>query len=405
MNMHTKFKKLKENILYKNFLLGRVFISIFASLAVTVVLSKYIFTRNSPKVDYSFFSKSSRRVKQIGHNFASGVKNIFKKRVVLTRVFTVHTFFPRRGSTPPSSSSSNNNYVSIQPPSRFPTSPHQQPTSSPMITTYPSFRPTVTQPQTYPTSYQTPTSTPLTTQSTSPPIPTNTSTPTPTTQPTQAPITCPQSSGRNYNSISVLSNPTDRPAESHPDLNIKIRGFKENNERLELVDYSGPVDPNEVPPKFTTLVAGSAFPRITHTYQVYDWNWSTNTRGDLLTSPYPVTLIGLETNAYTEIRVPRSGYDIGQGYQVMVLYADNDSITLKYTREDNVVTGYTVHILHFCVDANLLSLYNRLNSEGRHYLPALKGKEVVGVANSNMVQVTIRDTGSFMDPRSRKDWW
>jgi len=69
------------------------------------------------------------------------------------------------------------------------------------------------------------------------------------------------------------------------------------------------------------------------------------------------------------IHVPASGYDIGGGYEVLVLYASTQRITLKYTLEDNVVEGYTLHIEHICVDPTLLALYERWNDAGRSQLP------------------------------------
>lgn len=105
------------------------------------------------------------------------------------------------------------------------------------------------------------------------------------------------------------------------------------------------------------------------------------------------------------IHVPVSQYDIGEGKQVMVLFANASSITIKYTREDDIVSGYTVHIDGMCVDPQLLRLYQSLNSSGRSSLPALAGGQQLGTAQSSEVRIAIRDTGSLMDPRVRKDWW
>ena len=38
-------------------------------------------------------------------------------------------------------------------------------------------------------------------------------------------------------------------------------------------------------------------------------------------------------------------------------------------------------------------------------LPALRAEQAFGRARGDEIMVSIRDTGSFMDPRSRKDWW
>jgi len=78
---------------------------------------------------------------------------------------------------------------------------------------------------------------------------------------------------------------------------------------------------------------------------------------------------------------------------------------LKYTREDNVVAGYTLHLENICVDANLLALYRQLNAAGRSELPALRPGQSLGRASGSEIDAAIRDSGAFLDPRSRKDWW
>jgi hypothetical protein len=117
-----------------------------------------------------------------------------------------------------------------------------------------------------------------------------------------------------------------------------------------------------------------------------------------------VTLADLVATPGETIHVPGSGYDIGDGYQVLLLYANEERLTLKYTREDTIVGGYGIHLENVCVDANLLALYRQLNDAGRHELPALRAGQAFGRARSDHIGVGMRDTG-FMDPRSRKDWW
>jgi hypothetical protein len=118
-----------------------------------------------------------------------------------------------------------------------------------------------------------------------------------------------------------------------------------------------------------------------------------------------VTLAGLRASRGETIHVPGAGYDIGQGNQVLVLYADRERITLKYTGEDTAATGYTIHVEGVCTEPNLLNLYNQMTAAGRGHLPALRAGQAFGRAINTEIQVAIRDTGRFMDPRSRKDWW
>ena len=58
-----------------------------------------------------------------------------------------------------------------------------------------------------------------------------------------------------------------------------------------------------------------------------------------------------------------------------------------------------------CTDPDLLALYRQNHAAGRGNLPALRGHQAFGVAVGSEIQVAVRDTGTFMDPRSRNDWW
>jgi hypothetical protein len=109
------------------------------------------------------------------------------------------------------------------------------------------------------------------------------------------------------------------------------------------------------------------------------------------------------------LHLPGRGPDIYQGvYHALVLYASDVRITWTYTRYGFITTpsgGYGVHVENVCVDPNLVALYNQANAAGRGNLPALRGGQAFGRARSGEILAAIRDTGSFMDPRSRKDWW
>ncbi|MDY7039988.1 MAG: hypothetical protein SVX38_03915 [Chloroflexota bacterium] len=208
--------------------------------------------------------------------------------------------------------------------------------------------------------------------------------------------------GESYGTLPILSSPTDRPAEEHPDINLAIRGYEITDAYEGLVDYGGPTDSNA--PQLTGLCASGCAPPFSNVYQVYDWDWENDRRGSLITVP-EVTLVGIDVARGDTVHVPGSGYEIGSGYEVMVLYASTERITLKYTREDNVVWGYTLHVEGICVEPTLLALYEEMNSAGRGSLPALRSGQAFGRARSSEFGVAIRDTGAFMDPRTREDWW
>ncbi len=216
------------------------------------------------------------------------------------------------------------------------------------------------------------------------------------------PVGCEPIAGVTYSTLDVDGDSTDRPAELHADLNLALRGYRVTDAYRGLVDYDGPDDSKA--PQLSTLFVDPHVPPFAMVYQVYDWDWDCNCRSDPLAYP-DVTLAGMGVTPGEVLRLPDSGYDIGSGYEALVLYATEERITLKYTREDNVVRGYTIHVENVCVEPSLLALYRQWNSAGRGRLPALRGGQPIGRARGGEIGVAIRDTGTFMDPRARQSWW
>lgn len=206
-----------------------------------------------------------------------------------------------------------------------------------------------------------------------------------------------------FDAIPVEGDPTDRPAIEHPDLNLSIRSHIVTSATLALVDNDGPTDPNA--PQLDGLFQPTRLPTFAATYQVYDWDWACGCRGDALTMP-PVTLLALATTPGEAIHIPTRGPQIyAGGYKAMVLYADLNRITLGFTRNDTAAVGYIVHLEDVVVDGALLALYEEKNEAGRSELPALRNNEPFATALGTEIRIAIRDTGTFMEPRSRKDWW
>jgi hypothetical protein len=256
------------------------------------------------------------------------------------------------------------------------------PTDTPTRTRVPTKRPTNT-----PTTTATPTHAPT---------PTNTLAPTVEPPPYSAPT------GTGFGTLSIQSPPTDRPAAQNADLNLSLRGYTRINADLTLVNYDGEADPGA--PQFAGLFGDNRTPKFTRVFQIYHWNWGCNCRASPIDDP-EVTLLGMGVSAGEAIYVPEADLDIGDGFVALVLYADADRVTLKYTREDNVQYGYTLHVEGIAVDSNLLGAYQQLNAAGRHELPALRARKFLGRASGTEIRVAIRDAGTFLDPRSRKDWW
>jgi hypothetical protein len=168
------------------------------------------------------------------------------------------------------------------------------------------------------------------------------------------------------------------------------------------VDIDGPTDSRA--PKLDSLFDPRRVPVFVANHQIHEWDWDRDAPAGLIESP-EVTLVSFGTTVGEAMHAPEAGYDIGGGLVALVLYVSDDSITLKYTREDHVVYGYTIHVVGVCVDPDLRSLYEELDRAGRNDLPALGARQPFGRAIGSAVLVAIRDTGRFMDPRSEKDWW
>lgn len=209
------------------------------------------------------------------------------------------------------------------------------------------------------------------------------------------------SGGTTYGTVAPAEH-TDRPAAEHPDINLAIRGWSPTQARLSLVQYGGPTD--SLAPQLDALFAPRRLPRFSSAYRVNHWDWDCNCRAEPITD-WDVTLLGMSTVPGELLHTPDSGYNIGGGYEALVLYATENRLTLKYSAEDNVVRGYTIHLEGVCVAPELLALYRQLNASGRRRLPALRGGQSFGSAADDEIRVAVRDNGAFLDPRSQKDWW
>lgn len=242
----------------------------------------------------------------------------------------------------------------------------------------------------------------------SPPAPPPAPIPPPAPSPAPAPPApapadpCAPIPGAQFGTLPIVGSPADRPAAQHGDLNLALRGYAPTGAKRGLIDMSGPTDTRA--PQLPGLFADKRTGEFVNVYRVHQWDWGRNARGAPITD-YEVSLAGLKTTSGETIHVPGAGYDIGQGNQVLVLYADKERVTLKYTGEDSIVNGYAIHLEGVCPEPKLLALYAQMNAAGRRQLPALRAGQPFGRATGAEIKVAIRDTGRFMDPRVRKDWW
>jgi hypothetical protein len=236
------------------------------------------------------------------------------------------------------------------------------------------------------------------------------------------PRTCPLTSTHPYTwGIAYQFDADDpvRPAYLHADKNIALRGYAPNPDtafRRELVDYG--CDDSTQPPQFATLFDPPRVPALVGFYRVHHWEWapspSPGTREGPITD-YPVTALGLQTTPGETLYVPASGYEIGGGMEVLVLFADEDTVALRYTRHDSSAPGgYTLHADNICTDPNLLALYTSLDDpNGPRYqypnpaydLLNMPAGHPIGVARGEEIVVAIADTGRFQPPLSCNEWW
>jgi hypothetical protein len=238
---------------------------------------------------------------------------------------------------------------------------------------------------------------------------------------------CPPTSTNQYKSGVAYQFDNDdpvRPAEDHADKNIELRGYTVTDPSARgFVDYG--CDDDQVPPQLATLFDPPRVPALPAFYQVHDWIWAQSPAPGYRAEPitdYPVTALGLQSTPGETLHVPASGYSIGGNppMEILILFADEDTVALRYTREDSSAPpGYTVHIDNICTDPNLLALYNRLDDpNGPRYvyeppderpyaynLPNLPEGYPIGTASGTQVVVAIADSGAFQDPRSLDEWW
>ncbi|MCP4357700.1 MAG: hypothetical protein GY796_06760 [Chloroflexi bacterium] len=214
-----------------------------------------------------------------------------------------------------------------------------------------------------------------------------------------APISC-EVAGTSYDSLSIIPPPYSGDAATNVEFSLGYRGYEPTTTSLQLIRL-GPVhDVNA--PQFNTIFTDNRLPTFVRAYHRYRW---INDQPVDTHSPWGSTVLGMAVTPGEIIQTPDSGYDISGGYDVLVLYADPQRMTLKYTREDSVAFGYTVYIEDVCVEPDLLALYEEENGNGRHSLPALFGNQPIGRALGNEIKTAVRDTGHFLDPRSCNDWW
>lgn len=238
---------------------------------------------------------------------------------------------------------------------------------------------------------------------------------------------CPTTSSNTYFNGLVLQIDGDvpvRPKNTHAGKNFDLRGYAQRTVGFAttLIDFgSNSGDPGGTPPQFDSLFdSGDRVQLSGNYYQMYDWNYDQSpnpgTRGALIDDDQrKISALGLATTQGEIIQVPSASREINPGYVAILLWADSDSLTMGFTRGDSTAIGYAVYIDNLCVDVNLLSLYNSLDTGNRYVfsgvnsetynLPYLAIGQNIGTAKGTQIVVAVTDNGAFQDPRSCRGWW
>lgn len=238
-----------------------------------------------------------------------------------------------------------------------------------------------------------------------PPPPTAVPSPAAPTVPARPPA-CDQPIGEQYRLLSVTRAARLAPQDD-PEVNLDLRGWKAVDQARRLVRICGAVDPNA--PQLDGLFGDRRVPAFTSTHAVY--TLAGRAGGQTERTAWPVHLVGMATDSGEVLRLPRRAPDIDSGtVHAIVLFADHDSLTLKYTREDVVLAtnpGYAVHLENVCPAPELVERYSQARRDfgRRSELPAVASTQPVARSLGGEILVGVRDSGSFMDPRSGKDWW
>ena len=192
----------------------------------------------------------------------------------------------------------------------------------------------------------------------------------------------------------------DIPAVQDADIKLSVRGWIDSPEPRTLLDNIGGDSDFGRGPQLNTIMEDST-PNITGVFQVNYPDGTPIVKDER--SNWGVTLMELETNG--AIVAPKSGYDIGGGFNYTVLYADNNELTLKATLEDSAAYGYTLHFVDLNVKQEIVDAYVANEKDRENSLVAMPCGFKIGTAKDSKFKVAVADTGTFMDPRVRKDWW
>ncbi|KKQ38908.1 MAG: hypothetical protein US54_C0001G0033 [Candidatus Roizmanbacteria bacterium GW2011_GWA2_37_7] len=125
-----------------------------------------------------------------------------------------------------------------------------------------------------------------------------------------------------------------------------------------------------------------------------------------------------------DIKMPGTGYDIGGGYEAMVVFAASDRVTLHIGRHEYFTGtktcasgqicsgGYWIYVKNICVDQQIQNAYNKAKGAQEAagadlnpiQLPMVLPGHILGKASGSSVLVGVRDNGPFISI-FKPDYW
>ncbi len=170
---------------------------------------------------------------------------------------------------------------------------------------------------------------------------------------------------------------------------------------------------------------GSMFRYKPNKVQAYGVKYNSVNKGNDTDIKGNAPVLTIPTDIGADVKVPATGYDIGGGYEAMVVFAESDRVTLHIGRHEYFVGsdenncnggrcsgGYWIYVKGICVDQKILDAYNNVKSiqeqanadKNPIQLPMVKPGHTLGKAIGNSVTVGVRDNGPFIST-SKPIYW
>jgi hypothetical protein len=170
---------------------------------------------------------------------------------------------------------------------------------------------------------------------------------------------------------------------------------------------------------------GSMFSYKPNKVQAYDVYYESVESRDDSRKKGNAPVLAIPTEIEANVKVPTTEYDIGGGYEAMVVFAESDRVTLHIGRHEYFVGskenncnggrcsgGYWIYVKGICVDQKILDAYNNVKriqeqanaDKNPIQLPMVKPGHTLGKATGNSVIVGVRDNGPFIST-SKPEYW